>query len=93
VGAFVPPTAAVIWGTLNFNQNNNTGAQLAPNNTYGAWNSTTNPFPLGANNSGITGSNINTKGQFSFVLESTNIYYASNDGGSGVFPNGWDDSL
>ncbi len=90
VSNFVPPTASIIWGTLLFNQNNNTGAMVAPNASYGSWNSSTNPAPVGANNSGITGSNINTRGQFSFALETSNIYYASNDGGSGVFLEGWE---
>lgn len=93
VGNFVPSTAGIIWGTLNYAQSDGTGAQLAPNNSYGSASTTTNSFPIGAGNSGVTGSNIYTKGQFSFVLESTNIYYASNNGGAGVFLEGWEDNL
>lgn len=91
--AFVPTTASVIWGTLNFNQSDNSGAIVAPNNSYGGWTNNTNVFPLGGMNSGITGSAINTRGQFSLVLESVNIYYASNNSGCGVFLNGWEDNL
>ena len=50
----------------------------APNNSYGAYNSLTNPPPL-VNNLGTTG-RANIIGEF--VLESGNIYYASNATGS-----------
>lgn len=59
---------------------------VAPNSSYGAYTSTTNPPPIMAT------SNVAVLSQL--LLESTNIYYAS-DGGvnSGLFINGWEDGL
>jgi hypothetical protein len=92
VGSFVPPTASAIRGTFLMAQSDNTKAILAPNNSYGAYNSNNAP-PLGNGNSGITGSNIIVNEQFDFILESTNIFYASNNGSTNVLLNGWEDNL
>jgi hypothetical protein len=91
-GNFVPPTAITIRGTFLMAQSDNTRAILAPSNSYGAWNSANAP-PLGNGNGGITGSNIIVNEQFDFILESTNIYYASSNGSTNVLLNGWEDNL
>jgi hypothetical protein len=92
-GNFVPPTAGIICGTMNGWQSDNRGVMVAPNNSYGAWNSASNPAPLGTMNNGITGSTIVSNTPFSFVLESTNIYYASNHSNAGLYLEGWEDNL
>jgi hypothetical protein len=92
IGNFVPPTATTIRGTFLMAQSDNTRAILAPNNSYGAWNSA-NAAPAGNGNTGITGSNIFVNVQFDFILESTNIYYASSNGSTNVLLNGWEDNL
>ncbi|TPK70210.1 hypothetical protein FJ930_19785 [Mesorhizobium sp. B2-4-15] len=92
IGSFVPPTAASIRGTMSMAQSDSTRAILAPNNSYGAWNSA-NAAPVGNGNNGITGSFIIINEQFDLLLESTNIYYASSNGSTVVLPNGWDDNL
>jgi len=61
------------------------GAMVAPNNSYGAGNSTTNPPPISANG------NVSSSGWFN--LESTNIYYASDTASRGAFILGWEDNL
>jgi len=84
VSSVVPPTAYKIRISV---LNASTGAlQVAPNNSYGAYTSTTNPPPVSFSN--YSYSNI-----AEFVLESTNIYYASADASGGVFCMGWEDGL
>jgi hypothetical protein len=90
---FFPPTAAVGNMVLFINQTDNQGALLAPNGSYGAWTSGNNAAPAGTKNNGITGSTINTSQVVSFVLESGNIYYASNSNGSYVYATGWEDNI
>jgi hypothetical protein len=90
---FFPPTAAVGNMVLFINQTDNQGALLAPNSSYGAWTSGNNAAPAGTKNNGITGSTINTSQVVSFVLESGNIYYASNSNGSYVYATGWEDNI
>jgi hypothetical protein len=92
VGAFVPPTAVSIRGTMLMAQSDSTRAMLAPNNSYGAWNAA-NAAPVGNGNNGITGSFLITTIQFDLMLESTNIYYASSNGSTNVLLNGWEENL
>jgi hypothetical protein len=83
VAAYVPPTASHIIGNLN----GGGGITLAaPNNTYGAYNSTTNVAPVKDETDSGT--------QFCFVLEGAwpapNIYYASSgDARAGLYAAGW----
>lgn len=94
VAAFVPPTASAI-DLLLFT--GNTGAfnryiAAAPNNSYGAASSTVNPPPMmnefGANEF------MRVHVRDMMILESTNIYYASNVGsGPGLACCGWEDTL
>lgn len=83
VSNFVPTTALQILATLT-----STGASMmaAPNNTYGVYNSTTNPPPVVASSAGTYAT------AFSMMLESTNIYYASNSTGT-LWCTGWEDNL
>lgn len=86
VSNFVPSTASRIRGTL--------GAQggysmTAPNNAYGNNSSTTNPPPvLQAISAGAYGT-----AQYDFLLESTNIYYASDNAGAAIYCTGWVDAI
>ncbi|MBV1707410.1 MAG: hypothetical protein KGQ37_09415 [Hyphomicrobiales bacterium] len=60
-------------------------AMVAQNTSYGAYNSITNPPPLESASAGVT--------HASFVLESTNIYYASNYTNWSLTAIGWTDNL
>jgi hypothetical protein len=95
VGGFVPPTTATIKLALSgFSANPNAYIIAAPNNSYGAATSSTNPPPLQApvKNSGeAIGIYSTTQGEF--MLESTNIYYASASTGSALAVVGWEDNL
>lgn len=83
VARFVPTTASHI--LLSAGTNN--ALMVAPNNSYGRYDSGTNPPPIAM--SGIGGRNIS-----SMMLESTNIYQANNGGASLVLAcMGWKDKL
>jgi len=90
VGAFVPPTASAIKLIVTGYAQTNGNVIAAPNNQYGGTTSTTNPPPINVMSSGS--GNIPTV-QADFMLESANIYYASNTANGGVFCMGWDDSI
>lgn len=92
IGSFVPPTAVAIRGTMLMAQSDSTRAMIAPNNTYGVW-SAANAAPVANGNNGITGSFIVVNVQFDFILESTNLHYASSNGSTNVLLNGWDDNI
>ena len=85
VSTFVPPTASRIALLLTTTGAGN--AICAPNNSYGAY-YTTNPPPLGINN---TGGQFNAFGEL--TLESTNVYWASNLAGMYLFASGWEDNI
>ncbi|MFL6873877.1 hypothetical protein ACJ6YJ_03620 [Pseudomonas marginalis] len=77
---YAPPTAK----RLTVVSSNGSGTTIvAPNNAYGASTSTTNPSPV-QNSAGTA--------QLSWladlILESSNIYWASNAGGAGLFASG-----
>lgn len=87
VGSFVPPTASRIRGI-----NISPGASqtiVAPNNAYGAYNSSTNP-PFMSN--AVTSGNFLAL-PFDMGLESTNIYWAASGTGCAVAVTGWKDNL
>ena len=87
VSTFVPATAFVIVGVVA--TGNGYTFMAAPNNSYGTANSTTNPPPVAhVPYSGETG----LTETFSFVLESTNIYWAVAGAGS-LACLGWEDNL
>lgn len=91
VGGFVPPTAAKIRVALWNNPGTSQGSMVAPNPSYGAYTSTTNPPPLMYILTG--GGDIPVITLFAdMVLESANIYYASGGGGL-LQASGWEDNL
>lgn len=59
----------------------------APNNTYGAGNSTTNPAPMVFLTNQTSQSNGNFQGDF--MLESTSVYYTSDDANGALYCLGW----
>ena len=90
VGGFVPPTASSIIFT-NFGGANSEHIIVAPNSSYGAETSTTNPPPFRQTN----GAGVGENGAIgSLVLEGSNIYWA-NTGNAGDMIQcvGWEDNL
>lgn len=88
---FVPPTACGIDLVLAvFSATTNAGNSMAaPSNGYGAFNSTTNPPPMSFGASVA----YNTSMKSRFILESGNIYYASNNTTASLQCVGWEDNL
>lgn len=86
VGAFVPSTASIV-SVAAVCPGTSTQATVAPNNSYGASNSTTNPPPLNVNCNLVTG----LVGSAEILLESTNIYWASAN--SNLHCRGWEDNI
>jgi len=87
-GSFVPPTAAIISGTLTAHDMGYL-AILAPNSSYGQYNSSTNPpWLMTFGQSGQFSSGL----PFDMILESANIYWATN-GPYYLFCFGWQDNL
>lgn len=83
VANFVPPTASRITVVIAAPTSNNTIA--APNNQYGGYQSVSSPAPLNIIN------NFSAHG--TFVLESTNIYYAASAASCLMQCMGWEDNL
>lgn len=92
ISNFVPPTASEIAMVLNLHSPANNATIVAPNNSYGNLASTTNPPPLSyiCTSSATGGTSIPA----TFLLESTNIYYASETSAAAeLFCQGWTDNL
>jgi len=89
----VPATATAVDVTLWIVPNNiNQAAIMAPNNAYGPAASTTNPPFMETPYIGAGGSWGAISGRV--ILESTNLYYASNTGNSaGISIHGWVDKV
>jgi len=85
VGNFVPTTAIALRGVSHSDSGI---SMIAPNNTYGGYNSTVGSPPVV--NLGYTNSSNQT---FEFVLESTNIYWASQNSASSILCLGWIDNI
>lgn len=90
VSAAVPPTAGVIKVMMDMPP---VSAQsvVAPNNSHGGWagGSSTNPPAIGAASSAAFG----VMEQANILLQSTNIYYASNNSSGALWCLGWEDNL
>jgi hypothetical protein len=87
-GAYVPPTATCITGFVS----STTGDDdfiVAPNNSYGALASASNPPPV--QNQGVAAYNITIP--FDFVLESSDIYWAANTADVLIACTGWTDAV
>ncbi len=82
LSSYLPPTAKEV---IAFLIAPTATVIVAPNGNYGAIASTTNPPPV-ISGSG-TGAGIRLP--FNFLLESTSIYWASNDAGAKIFILGW----
>ena len=85
----VPPTAVQIRLILQGSQPGSEIAIAAPNNSYGKIDSS-NPPPLGTG-AGTSGLSAVVFGNF--LLESTDVYYASSIAASGLWVLGWKDSV
>lgn len=88
VSNIVPSTASVINGYVTMLVSIAT-ALLAPNGSYGSASSTTAAPPVLI----LTASSNNATVSYSFMLESTNIYYASTSASCYVYALGWEDNL
>lgn len=84
VSNFVPTTASEIIGTLH---SFNAAAMAAPNNAYEGMNSTTSGAPVS------NSSTISWSIPFNFILESTNIYWASDGANGQLVVQGWVDNI
>ena len=83
IAALVPPTADKI-NIVGFAPSGS-GVMVAPNNAYGAYNSTSNPPPLVLDGT-FTGAVMEE-----ITLEGTSIYYAANSASAGAVVDGWTD--
>ncbi len=85
VSTLVPTTAAKI-KLVAIDQASSSTVMAAPNNSYGANSSTSNPPPLVA-------MNFPNLTSAEFILESTNVYYAGQGSTSIVQCMGWKDNI
>jgi hypothetical protein len=91
LATFIPTNVATHVSAVVASPNNGAAVMVAPNNDYGAYNSTTNPPPvvIGAS-SGVDARCVS----FTLVLEEANIYWAT-PGTTGHFIAilGWADAV
>jgi len=88
IGSFIPSSAVRIKGVLAVGDNG--GGMVAPNNSFGAYNSSTNPPPCSGNwSANMSGTRIG----FDFALESSNIYWATINIAAQLYCFGWEDNL
>lgn len=94
VGTYLPTTAVQILGFLEGEQGLtvNHSAIVAPSNAYGAQGATSNYPPV---NTGNGAAEALGRGAFpfNFLLESTNIYWASSHSGFKLICMGWEDNI
>ena len=92
VARFVPPTASIIYMTAH---TGNVSQQIvAPNSSYGGYTSGTNqPFTGGASGAGAGSGSFDNTYNVDFMLESTNIYYASTSTGNQLLCRGYEDNI
>lgn len=90
VANYVPTTASEIRLTLvtQYNGGVNGSAQAAPNNSYSGM-FTANPAPMQQN---VSNGNSAVSPDV-FLLESTNVYFASGNTGGALLCLGWEDNL
>ena len=87
VSNYVPTTASLIVGSY---AETGGGIMVAPNNAYGAANSTSNPPPFCTR---VVSGALYFSHPFEMILESTNIYWASADSSCSLRCRGWEDNL
>lgn len=85
ISNYIPTTAAEILGSL---VSQGGKSIIAPNGSYGAISSTTAPPPVAVN-----GGSAESITPFSFIIESSNIYWASNANLNYVYISGWVDNI
>lgn len=85
ISDYVPTTAAEILGSL---VSQGGKSIIAPNGSYGEISSTTAPPPVAVN-----GGSAESITPFSFIIESSNIYWASNANLNYVYISGWVDNI
>lgn len=91
ITSFVPTTASFISLVLRISATSNNATMVAPNNSYGAYNSASNPPPMVLNCSGAI---LEESMSQDMMLESSNIYYASNaSSGAVLFAAGWETNI
>lgn len=90
VNTSIPPTAATITVTLGGVLSGTVQAIAAPNSSYGAFNSTSNPPPLVIGTSSANA--INVSGTF-VCEQKTFFYYASNSSNTFLAVQGYEDNL
>lgn len=85
ISDYIPTTAAEVLGSLV-----SIGGKsiIAPNGSYGAISSTTAPPPVAVN-----GGSAESITPFSFIVESSNLYWASNANLNYVYISGWIDNI
>lgn len=90
VSAATPPTAAAIKVMMDVPPLASQSV-VAPSSAHGGWvgGASTNPPAIGAAASGSFGA----MGQANILLQSTNIYYASNNSAGSLWCQGWEDNL
>lgn len=81
---FVPPTAQIIFVSL---VSGGGSAAAAQSQSFGPTNTSANPPPINSSSSG------NNASMGSLLLESSNIYWASDAGGGRLLCVGWEDNL
>lgn len=85
ISSYVPTTASEILGSIVAQYGKSI---IAPNNSYGAISSTTAPPPVAVN-----AGSAESITPFSFIVESSNIYWASNANLNYVYISGWIDNI
>ena len=91
VSAFVPPTAGYITVMYcHLSSDANINVIVSPNNNTGALLSGTNPPPFNYTNTTAGGTSLYP---LTLGLESTNIYWANNNGNGALRAQGWEDNL
>lgn len=89
VGSYAPSTASIIDIVMGGIGSGAASMGAAPNNSYGIFNSVTNPPPLML----VTGPNVGSNTNGSLTLESTNIYWYGNIAAEFIAARGWEDNL
>lgn len=86
--ALVPPSANAV--VICLHGQGSGIVMAAPNSSYGASSSTTNPAPANFNTAQNAASGTH---MYRFELESTNVFFASNFAGAGLSVFGWEDNV
>jgi hypothetical protein len=90
---FTPSTASLLAGMVSV-PGQGAAMMVAPNVSYGSYSSTTNPPPfMFYNNVSSTYGSVPANLVFTMLLETANIYLASNVASNSVWCMGWEDNI